>query len=466
MAQRALGIRDAIKVLLAVLSDCGFPHVPSETFRQAKYNEPEAKSAFCMILYCTLQILQYLQSVGSGDIRQTVDITQNYSITNAKMVYGIRKNAFELHYYRPEFYSDAESVGSCEFLLFFAWLLRTTSFMSQLCQYHVRAARDSSIPLHPSRMFLLQAIEEDTAVLRKQVQEICVIPPSTSNFSLETALQKLLWFKGMLKGCSSSTHNAHKTAAKLSHSLLHLCSSDVRKHHLSVHDLFLLRHPEQLTLFSNKLEWHVVSLQDLLQWQQHEEVFWQWMESVLDQMCKAKNVIGSCITTGTLSQSDIKTNAHDAVKMSRNKSSNISTHNSTTKFSHSPELHSKMDSGGELAKEVAMSEQCLHRTLVAKAPHIEKVEHVWLYKERNSKSKNKHLVNPQTQYHLSLPQVPLESVVAHDLALQENLFCHISSSEHLQSISVDVRIQELAAKVQKSEEQLQTLKSIIVKILK
>ena len=382
------------------------------------------------------------------------------------MVHGIRKYAFELHYYRPEFYSDAESVGSCELLLFFAWLLQTTSFLSQLCQYHMRTARDSSIPLHLSRMFLLQAIKEDTAVMEKQVQEICISLPSTSIISLETALLKLLWLKGILKGCSSSTHNTHQTAAKISHSLLQLCSSQIRKHCLSVHELFLLRHPEQLALFLNKLEWHVVSLQNLLQWQQHEEVFWQWMESVLDQKCKAKNVIGSCIATGTLSHRGTKTNAHDAMEMSRNKSSDISTHNSTTNSSHSSELHSQMDSGKELAKEVTMLEQCLYMTLVAKAPHIEKVERVWLSKERNSKvtnskSENKYLVNPQTQYRLSLPQVPLESMIVYDLASQEHLSCHISSSEYIQCISLDVRIQEQAAKVQQSKEQLQKLKSII-----
>ena len=64
-----------------------------------------------------------------------------------------------------------------------------------------------------------------------------------------------------------------------------------------------------------------------------------------------------------------------------------------------------------------------------------------------------------------MPQVPLESMIVYDLASQEHLSCHISSSEYIQCISVDVRIQELAAKVQQSKEQLQKLKSIIVEAL-
>jgi len=89
MAKKAPGIRDAIKVVLAILSDCGCPQVPSETLRQAKYNKPEAKNTFWRILYCMVQILQYLKSGDTGDIREAVSQTQSGPLKVTRMAHTV-----------------------------------------------------------------------------------------------------------------------------------------------------------------------------------------------------------------------------------------------------------------------------------------------------------------------------------------------------------------------------------------
>ena len=83
--------------------------------------------------------------------------------------------------------------------------------------------------------------------------------------------------------------NAHSAAVKLSHNTLQSTMSSATSqpksaHQLSLHDLFLLRYPECMGTVLKRQGRHVACLESLARWRQHEPVFWQWMESVLDQL--------------------------------------------------------------------------------------------------------------------------------------------------------------------------------------
>ena len=83
--------------------------------------------------------------------------------------------------------------------------------------------------------------------------------------------------------------NAHSAAVKLSHNTLQSTRSSATSqpksaHQLSLHDLFLLRYPECMGTVLKRQGKHVACLESLARWRQHEPVFWQWMESVLDQL--------------------------------------------------------------------------------------------------------------------------------------------------------------------------------------
>ena len=190
----------------------------------------------------------------------------------------------------------------------------------------------------------------------------------------------MLWLKGTLNGSCASVHNAHRAAVTLSHSLLQSCTlhgSQARRQPLAIHNLFLLRYPKQLALYLKRLEWHITSLQNLLQWEQHETVFWPWMESVLDQQSR---------------QAD--------------------THESETDSSHMS-VAAEVPSVEYLAEEVARLEQGLHQRLLVRRPHTDRVQRVWLSKERTSQLSHteEHLTKHQTQVFLSLPPVLLEGMV-------------------------------------------------------
>ena len=292
MSSKRAGIREAVKVLLALLTDCGCPHIPSESFRQAKYNSSEAVQPFWTILYHLVHVHLYLKSGKLGDIRS---IKEEGGRAHIQFV---RRHALELNYHRHGLYIDTAAVDSCELLLFFAWLLKETSLVSQLETYHINAVKHgTSIPLAPSKQFLLENLQSHIASIKS---ELCSLTMYTHNgLSFEDALRKIQFIKGVLQGSCRSVENAHRAAVKLSHNIHQSCTSESsqlpqasnKQQCLSIHDVFLLRYPEQLSACVKSLEWDITSLNNIIKWREHEPVFWQWMESVLDQHTITHNIV-------------------------------------------------------------------------------------------------------------------------------------------------------------------------------
>jgi hypothetical protein len=283
MSRTTLGIRDCVRVLLAILTDCGCPHIPSESFRLAKFDKTEAVEPFWRILHHVLCVHRLLLvSRDQGDLREVA----RECCSSGDVSLCVRKRALELDYCRSQFYG--EEVGSRELLLFFAWLLQATSLVPQLQSYHVNAAlHATTIPLATSKQFLLDHITTWTTSFDTELQALISVKGDA--LSLEDALRKVQWLKGILAGSCRSVENTQRAAARLSHSIVLSLSPGQQTHQsssrcqLSVGDLFLLRYPEQLAGCVRRLEWHVAALEGLARWREHEPVFWQWMESVLDK---------------------------------------------------------------------------------------------------------------------------------------------------------------------------------------
>ena len=281
MSSRGPGIRETVKVLLDLLRDCGCPHVPSESFRLAKFDQPQALEPFWRLLHHLLSVHLLLGSGDLSDLREAgKDCCGSSEINHVSLC--VRKRARDLGYVRVGLYVDG--MGSRELLLFFGWLLQSMSLVRQLQRYHVRSALDSmSVPLSPSKQFLLEHIETRTASLGRELESLSC----AGGGSLEDTLRRIQWIRGTLLGTGRAAENTHKAAAKVSHTLLQLCAAgssakSSRAHRLSLHDVFFARYPEQLEARVQRLEWHVGCLEGVRKWGQHRQVFWQWMESVLD----------------------------------------------------------------------------------------------------------------------------------------------------------------------------------------
>lgn len=286
-------VREAIQQLVAILVDCGVPKVSSETFRQAKFDKNEAVESFWSLLLHLVQLVRFLNS---NEFERLQDITflKPKPLKVAAMV--TRRYMFSLGYYRTEFYlSHLEQVGARELLIAVSWLLQKSKVMLKLVQYHQREAADILIPLSSNRQFLVQQAIEDSETFRSEVAQLLGVLDTGSSLTgatLQQVMEKFVWLKGKLECKWKATLNSHQSFQKMADKIHKSTSSSAvvtsKPPHLTLHEVFLLKHPEQLSAYLKKLEYHTQCLQKLAHWRHYESLFWQWMESVLDLSEKEK----------------------------------------------------------------------------------------------------------------------------------------------------------------------------------
>ena len=194
MASRSQGIRETIQLLSTILSHCGVPKIPSESFRQAKFNKPEAATTFWSLLFHLVQTVQLLDQSGCDRVHKFSEETLKCA------AFEVRRYLFMLGYMRREFYGRHDSVGSRELLLGFAWLIKKSNLFSKLRQYHLKAGNRVSIPLKASRKFLLEEVEKGVMSVRNEVGSLLktLSQESQDSESLRQHLQKLVWLRGKL----------------------------------------------------------------------------------------------------------------------------------------------------------------------------------------------------------------------------------------------------------------------------
>ena len=296
MASRSQGIRETIQLLSTILSHCGVPKIPSESFRQAKFNKPEATKTFWALLFYLVQMVQFLDQSGCDNMSDRVHKFSEETFKRA--AFEVRRYLFVVGYTRREFYDRHDSVGSRELLLGFAWLIKKSNFFSKLRQYNLKAGNRVSIPLKASRKFLLEEVEKGVVSFRNEVGSLLktLSQESQDSESLRQHLQTLVWLRGKLFSSWRTMLAAHYAYQNLADQLHKHTMSALphRSPHLTVHQLFLLRHPDQLASHLKHVEHHVLALQKLTEWQLHEATFWQWMESVVD-LCEKEEEKKLCV---------------------------------------------------------------------------------------------------------------------------------------------------------------------------
>ncbi len=269
------GIRNVIQTLLSLLEDAGVPRIPSESFRKAKFNQPEVMDTFWIILYRSIELSNSLEH------SKIISSTQIPSIKEISL--SVKKHLFRLGYNRLNFFKHPN--GSRELVLAFAWLLNKLDLSKKLANFHLKAANTKKIPLKTEQTFLVETMKKDIELYRNEVDQI---KKDISNFDgknleqLQITLKKMVWLKGRLECHFKSALNFQEGFQNLSDKIHHYTWRPSHREHLSVHEVFLLRYPEQLALYLQELEKHLLAIQRLSEWENCESLFWQWMESVLD----------------------------------------------------------------------------------------------------------------------------------------------------------------------------------------
>ena len=308
------GAREAIQHLSSILTDCSIPKVPSESFRQAKFNRDEATGVLWTLLLNTVQLLLFLESrTAHEEIRDSIryhSLLPTTPDTNRSQTATlvIRKYLLSLGYSRVEFYSIPFNSESRELLMTFGWLLHKSRLIEKLQAYHLEMAGAIRVPFRANKMFAMRGVVDDSESIEAELREISTDLSqvalgqkavnkhqySDAMVKVDEGLQKLAWIMGRLQTRWKSALTSRMSYLKLAHQLHKSTLAQQQSRtsdkppHLSVHELFLLRYREQLSSYLKQMEHRVSCLQRLSRWQMYEPVFWQWMESVLDLHEKEK----------------------------------------------------------------------------------------------------------------------------------------------------------------------------------
>ena len=311
--RQQLSIRGTIHLLSSLLTECcGIPRSPLECFRQGKFNKEEAILNLWRLTFHTAQIIKFLGDLKGDHQVQFMEPSMFIFITEKNlpaMQTILRQYLFELGYKQERFF-DTSQCGSREVLLAFGWLLNKSRFFSLLTRHLLAFANRTAIPLNILHKHHLEEILNESTQLKSDAQGLTSLVKLKGAKGLSPdacikALHNLVWLRGCVDHRWKSMVNAHsaylKSAYKIHRSVNNLTGtrSPSMMRNMSLHEVFLLRFPNQFKAHVYELSRCVSMLQKLVQWQECEPLFWQWMESVLNLHEEEKEQNHRCtISTG------------------------------------------------------------------------------------------------------------------------------------------------------------------------
>ncbi|XP_063430034.1 tubulin epsilon and delta complex protein 1-like [Mytilus trossulus] len=266
-------VRETIELLVKVLRGNGTSKIKAESFRLAKFNNDTATETFWSLLFELLYFCKY------GTIDE-VAFKAKAELSIEELVVYVKQEMQRKGFLSREFASlpNDMSSGSREILLGFAWLLCKEGLIDKFME-------SCSSPLDeedPSFMYEFEF--EEMTKPSKQMQTQRVISPGQK-------VQHLRLLNGKLRSNIRQLQALQREKAKLQnrvHDSTYGVSLNPERNHLSVMEVHLLKHPELMKKILKLLEKDNERLQNMLSWKDQEEVFWKWMESVLDHKLKDK----------------------------------------------------------------------------------------------------------------------------------------------------------------------------------
>ncbi|NWS36635.1 TEDC1 protein, partial [Polioptila caerulea] len=231
-----------------------------DTLRRARFDRPQASLDFWRLLYVLLKQIHGGRWTESDAIGAQVRF-----VKWALWYHGYRRPQLQ------RLPADG-SAGSQELLLAFSWLLHGLGLLEQLlARNRVQTGDEASVCMCEDEL--------------PNGQE----GPGEDRREDRVDVRYLQWLNGRLRLQWCSLHTQHQEQCKLLHKI-HLFTSgshmDQNLGHFSVTETDLIRHPENYKQLLQLLESETLQLEAFLEWKQLEPVYWQWMETVLDDMAE------------------------------------------------------------------------------------------------------------------------------------------------------------------------------------
>lgn len=274
--------REAIQTLSSVLSGLGVPKVPSEVFRQAKFNQSSSHSAMLQLLYKLISILNLIISA-ENKIRCNLPTTEQIMASVVKdmpdnnwMLLIVQRFMYRLGYSRTQFYSTSLTDGqSRELLLALGWVILEIKLIDKIKECIIQSART---PLYkPANSSLLAILQLECT--NTTIELVTITKALQCNDYDQDILQKLTYVNGRLSKQLKLLDKLFVTYKRLEHKISSLHSNEKM---FGVFEYYLLTHPEYYTSYVKRLEMHVSLLKLFLYWEELEQSFSKWIESVIE----------------------------------------------------------------------------------------------------------------------------------------------------------------------------------------
>ena len=279
---KAAKIQDTVQLLCKIFADCGIPKISPEMFRQAKFDKSEACECLWQFLFHVVTFVEHSKEDTPGPYRPDKG--------NRRLVLcvaRVKMFLYNLGYTRSEFYSATCLSGSRELLLALGWLLNEVQLLRMMRAYHLEQTRIQSVETANNGYHLMITSLLDEALC---MEEECagIDAKLKSGNQVSDCIQKLTWLNGRICMSYRQLAETYASLAKLMHQLDRYSHNETRQTPISFYGWYLLMYPRELSRQLKKLEHHTQALQSIMEWEQHDTIFWKWMESVIDAIKKAE----------------------------------------------------------------------------------------------------------------------------------------------------------------------------------
>ena len=280
---KAAKIQDTVQLLCKVFADCGIPKISPEMFRQAKFDKPEACECLWQFLFHVITFVEHMKD----------NIPDPYQPDNAstRLILCVARVKMFLHnlgYTRSEFYNATCLSGSRELLLAFGWLLNEVQLLRMMRAYHLEQACIQSVETNSGYHLMVTSLLDEVLHMEEECTDIDAKLKDAKCNQVSDCIQKLTWLNGRICMSYRQLSETYASLAKLMHQLDRYSHNETRQTSISFYGWYLLMHPRELSRQLKRLEHHTLALQSIMEWQQHDKIFWKWMESVIDAYKKAE----------------------------------------------------------------------------------------------------------------------------------------------------------------------------------
>ncbi|XP_071080256.1 uncharacterized protein [Haliotis cracherodii] len=264
-------VRETIELLSTLLNENGVSLVTAETFRLAKFNKYEATPVMWKLLFELVYFSNY------GVVDESAVKAQRQLSDEEKCVL-VKRELQSRGYMSHDFahLPNDTSRGSRELLLAMAWLMCKETLIERFMD-------KCTSPLDENISQWCKEWPNSICDLGPTAQGDSAVPPGER-------VQRLLVLNSKLRLNLRRMYAAQQHEAKLLNKIENTTAGiSLRKSrdNLSALEVHLLRHPHLLKRMLVLLDKDNERLQNLMNWRQHEDVFWKWMDSVLDLKVKA-----------------------------------------------------------------------------------------------------------------------------------------------------------------------------------